>query len=162
SGTRCSAPGSRRSAARTARSARPAPGRRSSTACSGRTSTRRLRMRAPAPPAVSSPPSISRGLDLAQAQLLHGLLAQLELLHLAGDGQRELVHASNVARDLVVGDPALAEPGHGGLVELGAAAGDDEGHQLLAIALVGDADDLHVADVGMAHQKLLDLARVDV
>jgi hypothetical protein len=35
-------------------------------------------------------------------------------------------------------------------------------HQLLAVALVGHADDLHVDDVGVAVEELLDLAGVDV
>src|SRR3954453_7374103 len=141
SGRRCSARASPRAAARTTRSARPAPARRRSTGCSGRT---------------------SGGLYFPQAQFLDGLLAQLELLHLAGDGQRELVDAAHVTRDLVVGNPAAAELGERRLVDLGAPARHDEGHELLAVALVGHTDDLHVGDVGVAHQELLDLARVDV
>jgi hypothetical protein len=36
------------------------------------------------------------------------------------------------------------------------------GHQLLAVLLVGHADHLHVDDVGVGVEELLDLARVDV
>src|SRR5207248_9947671 len=50
-------------------------------------------------------PHMSGGLDLVQAELFDRLLAQLELLDLAGDGEGELAHAANVARDLVVGHP---------------------------------------------------------
>src|SRR5947209_18128116 len=40
-----------------------------------------------------------------QAELIHRLLAQLELLYLAGHRQRELGAHDDVARDLVVRDP---------------------------------------------------------
>ena len=43
-----------------------------------------------------------------------------------------------------------------------ARAQADPGHQLLAVALVGHADDGDVLDVGVAVEELLDLARVDV
>ena len=49
------------------------------------------------------------GRGRAEAELLDRLLAHLELLHLAGDRHRELVDDLDVARDLVVGDLALAE-----------------------------------------------------
>src|ERR671935_2246264 len=45
-----------------------------------------------------------RGLDDLQPELLDRLLAHLELLHLAGDGHRELVDELHVARHLEVGD----------------------------------------------------------
>ena len=44
-----------------------------------------------------------------QPELGDRLLAHDELLDLAGDGHRELGHELDVARDLVVGDLALAE-----------------------------------------------------
>src|SRR3954447_5801116 len=110
---------------------------------------------------VYRPHTLGR-LDFHQPELLDRLLAQLELLDLAGHGHRELVHHLNVARRLVVGDPALAERGHRLAVQRGAAAGDDAGHQLLAVAGVGHAHDLDVGDVRVRHQELLDLARVDV
>ena len=45
---------------------------------------------------------------------------------------------------------------------VGAGAHPHPGHQLLAVALVGHADHLHVLDVGVGVEELLDLARVDV
>ena len=47
-------------------------------------------------------------------------------------------------------------------VDRRARADLDPRHQLLAVALVGDADDLHVLDVGVGEQELLDLPRVHV
>ena len=44
-----------------------------------------------------------------QAQLVDGLLAHLELLHLAGDRHGEVVDELDVPGDLEVGDPAPAE-----------------------------------------------------
>ena len=38
----------------------------------------------------------------------------------------------------------------------------DPGAELLAIAVVGDAEDLHVLDLRMAIEKFLDLARIEV
>src|SRR5215210_5923610 len=107
----------------------------------------------------------SGGLDgrgVLEAELLDRHLAQLELLDLAGDGHRELVDGRDVARDLVAGDLAVAVPGDRVAVDRGVAARDDPGHQLLAVALVGDADDLHVGDVRVAVEELLDLARIEV
>ena len=52
----------------------------------------------------------------------------------------------HVARDLVVGDLAAAEVAQLVVVELGALAQDDPGHDLLAVVLVGHADDLDVGD----------------
>src|ERR671924_1998420 len=98
-------------------------------------------MAMPAPAARVTRSPASRGLYLGQPELLDRPLAQLELLDLAGHGHRELAHHFNVARHLVVGDLALAELGHGLAVELGAAARDDPGHQLLAVLRVGHADD---------------------
>ena len=45
---------------------------------------------------------------------------------------------------------------------LGALAQPHPGHQLLAVPLVGDADDLGVDDVGVGVEELLDLPRVHV
>jgi hypothetical protein len=52
--------------------------------------------------------SLSRLLSL-ESQLGDRLLAHHELLDLARDGHRELGHELDVARDLAVGDLALAE-----------------------------------------------------
>ena len=49
-----------------------------------------------------------------------------------------------------------------GVERVGAVAELDPGAQLLAVLLVGDADHLHVLDVGVGVEELLDLARVDV
>src|SRR5262249_660619 len=64
--------------------------------------------------------------------------------------------------DLVVGDLALAEIAD--VVGRGALPGPqlDPGADLLAVLGVGHADHLHVLDLGVAVEELLDLARVDV
>src|SRR5438132_14330436 len=106
--------------------------------------------------ASSTRPSLqkaaSRGGDLAQAELLDRPLAELELLHLAGDGHRELVEEAHVARDLDVRDPAAT-----GLAQLvlGDRRSRTDPHprdQLLAEALVGHAADLDVLHVRMFDQ----------
>src|SRR5437667_1657355 len=51
----------------------------------------------------------SGGLLDRQPQFADHLLAHQELLDLAGDGHREVVDEFDVARDLVMGDLALAE-----------------------------------------------------
>src|SRR6266498_3159839 len=89
-------------------------------------------------------------------------LAHPELLHLAGHGHRERVDEAHVVRDLEQRDLAAAEFLQLVLVELGALLEDDPGADRLAVALVGDADHLHVLDRRMRVQELLDLARVDV
>src|SRR5690242_20379546 len=105
--------------------------------------------------------SLSRLLDL-QPEFADGLLAHHELLDLAGDGHREVRHELDVARDLVVGDLALAE-----LADLLgrralAVAQLDPGADLLAVLRIGHADHLHVLHLGMPVEELLDLARIDV
>ncbi len=98
-----------------------------------------------------------------QAELGDAHLSHLDLANLAGDGHRELVDDAHVPRDLLVGDTAAAEGPHGRGVEGGrTGAQADPGHQLLAVAVVGHADDRHVLDVGVAVEELLDLAGVDV
>src|ERR1700688_1057066 len=104
----------------------------------------------------------SRRLRGLQAELLFDRFPHDKFLDLAGDGHREFVDAFDVARDLVVGDLALAE----GADLLGgqrlARANPDPGAEFLAVAVVGDAEDLHVLDLGMAIEEFLDLARVEV
>ena len=69
------------------------------------------------------------------------LLAQQELLDLAGDGHRELVDDEHVARDLEVREPARAELAHRvGVERLRPGAQPDPRAELLAVALVGHAD----------------------
>lgn len=105
---------------------------------------------------------MSGGLLAPEPELLDRLFAHHELLDLAGDGHRELGHELDVARDLVVGDLALAELADllGGrrlaVVQL------DPGADLLAVARIGHADHLDVLDLGMLVQELRDLARIDV
>src|SRR4029077_15539291 len=104
----------------------------------------------------------SGGLLAAEAEFFDHLLAHQELLDLAGDRRRKAVDELDVARDLVMGDLAPAEGadlfGARGL----AVAQTNPGAQFLAIARVGDADHLHILDLRMAVEELLDLARVDV
>src|SRR5690349_729834 len=99
----------------------------------------------------------SGGLLRLQAELADRLLAHHELLDLAGDGHREFRHEFDVARDLVVGDLALAELadllGRGVL----AVAQLDPSADLLAVLGIGHADHLHVLHLWMAVQELLDL-----
>src|SRR5579884_914859 len=97
-----------------------------------------------------------------KAELAHRLLPHLELLDLAGDGHGELSHELDVARDLVVGDPAFAVLLQGVLGEAGALPDLDPGHELLAVLGVGHADHLDVAHVGVGVEELLDLPGVDV
>src|SRR5690606_12200662 len=106
--------------------------------------------------------SVSGGLRLVEAELFLHALADQELLDLAGHGHREAVDEADVARDLVVRDLALAVLAHLVLGQALALAQDDPGAQLLAEALVGDADHLHVEHLGVSVEELLDLARVDV
>src|SRR5260370_20737774 len=93
--------------------------------------------------------TLSRLLRL-QPQLRDGLLAHHELLDLAGDGHREFGHELDVARDLVVGDLALAELadllGRDGL----AAMQLDPGADLVAVARIERADHLHILYLGMS------------
>src|SRR5258708_21992300 len=85
-----------------------------------------------------------------------------EFLDLAGDGHREFVDEFDVARDLVVRDLAMAE----GADFLGrqrlAGSRPDPGAQLLAITIVGDAENLHVLNLRVTVQKFLDLARIEI
>src|SRR4051795_2632581 len=119
-----------------------------------------------ATPAASSPVCASVapiGAILSDArELRRRHLAHDELLHLAGDRHGELVHELPVAGDLEGRDL----PPAGGRQLLGAdraaLAQLDPGHDLLAVARAGHADEVGVADGRDADQELLDLARVDV
>ena len=112
-------------------------------------------------PGGAPPPALGRLFGL-EPQLLDRLFAHHELLDLAGDGHRELRHELDVARDLVVGDLALAE-GADLLVGRGLAGMQlDPGADRLAEARVGHANHLHVQHLRMPVEELLDLARIDV
>src|SRR6185503_18919806 len=77
---------------------------------------------------------------LLEPQLHDTLLAHQELLYLAGHRHREGVHELHVARDLVMGDlPAAVVADLLGR-RLLALAQADPGHDLLAVARVGNAD----------------------
>src|SRR5581483_9656418 len=104
---------------------------------------------------------LRRLLDL-EPELADRLLAHHELLDLAGDGHREFADEFDVARDLVVGDLALAELPD--LLGRGALARPelDPGADLLAVPGIGHADHLHVLHLGMAVEEFLDLSRIDV
>src|SRR5450755_19354 len=106
-----------------------------------------------------------RGLNrrrAVQAQLFDGLLAHEVLLNLARHGHGEVLDKNDMARYLVMGDLAFTEllyllgGGLSAVIEL------DPGDDLLAVLWIGHADDLHIADLGMGIEELLDLARVDV
>src|ERR1019366_7182467 len=107
-----------------------------------------------------TPPS--RGLGRLQSESRLDRVAHQELLDLAGDGHRKFVDEFDVARDLVVRDLPLTEAadlvGGQGL----AGSRPDPGAELLAVAIVGDAENLHVLNLRMAVEKSLDLARVEV
>ena len=59
-------------------------------------------------------------------------------------------------------DLALAKGADVVFGRLGAGLGDDPGAELFAVLLVGHAHHLHVLHLGVAVQKLFNLARVDV
>jgi hypothetical protein len=67
-----------------------------------------------------------------------------------------------VERDLEVGDPVAAVRPQIVLVQVGTGPHLHPRHQFLTHALVGDAEDLHVGDVGVPVQELLHLAGTDV
>src|SRR6266536_6374203 len=92
----------------------------------------------------------SGGLDAGgplQAQLGDGGLAHLELLDLAGDRHREGVHEPPVAGDLEGGDLSPAPLAQLVAVHRLALLEPHPGAQLLAVSGVGNAYDLHVADL---------------
>src|SRR5205823_7877121 len=89
-------------------------------------------------------------------------LSHPELLHLARDREWEGVDEADVTRHLVACDPLATKAPQLFRVELGAFLDDHPGADLLAVALVGDAEHLHVRDRRMRVEHLLDLARVDV
>src|SRR4029079_17970590 len=107
-----------------------------------------------------SPPS--RRLRRLQPKPRFDRVAHDEFLDFAGDRHRKLVDELDIARDFVVGDLALTEGADLVGPERFAGARADPGAKLFAIAIVGHAEDLRVLDFGMAIEKFLDLARVEV
>src|SRR6516225_4696824 len=89
-------------------------------------------------------------------------LAHDEFLDLAGHRHREFLDEFDIARHLIVRDLIAAEGANFLFARAHARAQLDPGANLLAIAIVGDTDHLHVLDLRMAVEKFLDLARIDV
>src|SRR5882672_12807507 len=108
---------------------------------------------------VASP---SRGLCRLQSKLRLDRVAHHELLNLSGHRHRKFVDEFDVARDLVVRDLPVTEAAN--LVGGQRLAGSrpDPRAELLAVTIVGDAEDLNIQDLWMTKEKLLDLARVEV
>src|SRR6266404_9848680 len=104
----------------------------------------------------------SRSLCRLQPEPRLDRLAHHEFLDLAGNRHREFVDEFDVARNFVMRDLALAEAAD--LLGRQRLAGSrpDPRAEFLAVAVVGDAENLHVLNLGMAVEKLLDLARVEV
>src|ERR1700730_15259652 len=104
----------------------------------------------------------SRGLLQAQTQLFDHLLAHQKFLDLAGDRHWKAVDEFDMARHLVVRDLPLAK-GPDLLRGRGlSGAQADPGAELLTIARVGHTDHLHILDLRMAVEELLDLARINI
>ena len=90
------------------------------------------------------------------------MLAQHKLLHLAACRQRIALHKLEVARNLMVTNPALAIVPQFLLGQLFSLVRDDHCQQFLAEEGIWDAHHLDIGDLGMADQKLLDLTREEV
>ena len=97
-----------------------------------------------------------------QPQPLHGFLPHLVLQDLPRRVHGEGVHEIHVPGDLVLGHVGEDEVLHLLLGHGFALPEDDAGHDLLAVLLVGHADDLHVPDLWVGVDELLDLTGVDV
>ncbi len=97
-----------------------------------------------------------------EAENLNGFFPHFELLDLAGDRDGKLVHKHNIPRYLVVGNFSFAEIlnvmlGHGlAGFRLYPCA------EFFAILDVRDADNVHIGDLLVVVQELLDLPWVDV
>src|SRR3954447_1450363 len=90
------------------------------------------------------------------------LSAELTLEDLSGGGHRQGVDELDDTRILVAGHLLLAPRDQVVLRDLGAVLEDDDGLDLLTVALVGHADDRGQRHGRVRHQHLLDLARVHV
>src|SRR5882724_2948674 len=95
----------------------------------------------------------SRRLCRLQSKLRLDRVAHHELLDLSGDRHRKFVDELDIARDLVVRDLAVTEAAN--LVGGQRLAGSrpDPCAELLAVTIVGDAEDLNIQDLGMAKEK---------
>lgn len=83
-----------------------------------------------------------------QPELLFHFITDLELLDLAGDRHWELRHKSNVSRDLVMGNLALAEGANGFSIQGLSGSNDDPSTQFLPVFLIGHAHHLYVLYLG--------------
>src|SRR4029453_4932122 len=95
-----------------------------------------------------------------QTQLLDALFAHDELLDLAGDRRGKSLNELDVARDFLMGDfitTILAQLFGADCLPL---AQSHPGHNLLAVLRIRHADHLHIADLRMGIEKLLDLTGV--
>src|SRR5579863_7081687 len=81
------------------------------------------------------------------------VLAHDELLDLAGHRHRELVHKPDMPWHLVVRDLVAAELAHFLRGQRFTGPQLDPGAQFLAIALIRNAEHLHVLDLGMPIQE---------
>src|SRR5262249_9174958 len=140
-------------------SSSPLPPRRSSTrrprSCTtSPTCTRCYATSTTRTPRPESAGSSWRGAPL-RTEDFDGALAHLDFADLAGDGHRELVREIEVARDLVVGELAVAErPQRLDRQVVGAGPEPHPGHELFAVLVVGDTDDLDVVDVRVLVEEL--------
>src|SRR5439155_2083303 len=101
-------------------------------------------------------------LGFLKLQLVDHALAHDEFLHLAGDGQRHLVDEAHVARHLVVRNLLAAEVLDLCLARLLAWLQHDPRADLLAVLRVRHAEHLYRLHLGVAVEKFLDLAWIDV
>src|SRR5205085_5916813 len=89
-------------------------------------------------------------------------VAHDELLDLAGHRHREFIDELDIARNLVVGDLALAKAAHLLRRQRLARLDADPRAELFAVTIVGDTKYLHILDFRMAIEELLDLARIKI
>src|SRR6185503_11506140 len=103
-----------------------------------------------------------RCLLLAHRELPAHLLPHQILLYLPRDRHRELLHEADVLRHLVVRNLLATERADRlGIAALARLQLDPRAHHF-AVAAVRHAEHLHVLDLRVAIQELLDLARRDV
>src|SRR2546429_3676911 len=97
-----------------------------------------------------------------QAEFFSGLLAHLELHDFASDRHREGIDELNVTRYFVMSNLPFAVCYY--LLFGGPLAGFelDPGHDLFTVFGIRYTDDLHIADLGMGIEELLDLSGIDV
>src|SRR5262245_40776466 len=96
----------------------------------------------------------------SQAQFLDTLFAHNKFLDLAGHGSGKNLDELDITWNFVMGDVVVTEPTY--LLDAGVLAltQPHPSHDLLAVLRIGHADHLHIADLRVSVQKLLDLAWV--